>query len=237
LGRIFFRDRDSLLLAAKAIVLAGLSYLPICMVELIAGPQLYYHIYGYEPYRWIGAQRYIGFRPVGFLEDGNQLGIWLATAALLATALWIRGLGVRNLRIPLKSAALLLVAVTLLCQSLGSILLLAVLGPVTWFSRRSSLRIAITTLLCGVLLFIGLQFAHVVPWREMARTNPFAHSIASDLRSIGRNSLGWRLGRDERQVGAASRKPILGLGFRRMELVAEWRHSVMGSLDARLRYV
>jgi hypothetical protein len=212
LGRIFFRDRDSLLLAAKAIVLAGLSYLPICLVELITGPQFYFHIYGYEPFRWTGAQRYVGFRPIGFLEDGNQLGIWIATSALLATALWIRKLGVRSLRLPLKWAALLLVAVTLLCQSLGSILLLAVLGPVTSFSRRSSLRIAITTLLCGVLLFIGLQFAHVVSWQEIARTNPFAHSVANDLRSIGRNSLGWRLGRDERQVGVALRKPLFGSG-------------------------
>jgi hypothetical protein len=211
-GRIFFRDRNSLLLAAKAIVLGGVSYLPICLLELFTGPQLYSHVYGYEPFRWIGAQRYVGFRPVGFLEDGNQLGIWMATSALLATALWIRGLGVRNLRIPLKWAALLLVAVTLFCQSLGSILLLAVLGPVTSFSRRSSLRITITTLLCGALLFIALQFGHVVRWREIARTNSLAHSIASNLRSIGRNSLGWRLARDEGQVGVALRKPFFGSG-------------------------
>jgi hypothetical protein len=99
LGRLFFRDRDSLLLVAKAIVLEDLSYLPICLLELFTGPQLYFHISGYEPFRWTGAQRYVGFRPIGFLEDGNQLGIWMATSALLATAFWIRRLEVRNLRL------------------------------------------------------------------------------------------------------------------------------------------
>lgn len=212
MGRLFFCDSDSLALAAKAIVFAGIVYLPICLLEFFTGPQLYFHIYGYQPYRWVGAARYIRFRPIGFLEDGNQLGIWMATSALVAAALSIRKLGYRILRLPLKWVAVSLISVTLLCQSAGSILLLALLGPVAALGRRSSLRAAITVLLFGVLLFAGLQFARVVPWREAAQTNPVAHSIASGLRSIGRNSLGWRLGRDERQTGAALHKPFLGSG-------------------------
>ncbi|MGB8097271.1 MAG: hypothetical protein WCF17_08945, partial [Terracidiphilus sp.] len=212
LGRLFFCDSDSLLLAAKAIVFAGIVYLPICLLELFTGPQLYSHIYGYQPFRWIGAARYLGFRPIGFLEDGNQLGIWMATSALVAAVLSIRKLGYRILGLPLKWVAPLLISATLLCQSAGSILLLALLGPVTAFGRRSPLRIATTVLLFGVLLFTGLQFARVVPWREIAQTNPFAHSIASGLRSIGRKSLGWRLGRDEGQAGTALRKPFFGSG-------------------------
>jgi hypothetical protein len=78
---------DSLLLAAKAFVIAGMAYVPICLMEIFTGPQLYALLYGYQPHRWIGAQRYFGFRLIGLLEDGNQLGIWMPTSALIA--IWL----------------------------------------------------------------------------------------------------------------------------------------------------
>ena len=49
-------------------------------------------------------------------------------------------------------------------------------------------------------------------WREIAQSNPAAHAIANDLRSIGRESFGWRLGRDESQMGTALHKPLFGSG-------------------------
>src|ERR1700728_3918640 len=82
LGRTYFSDGESLLLAAKAYVVAGVAYVPICLMEICVGPQLYAILYGYQPYRWVGAERYFGYRPIGLLEDGNQLGIWMAVATL-----------------------------------------------------------------------------------------------------------------------------------------------------------
>lgn len=212
LGRHCFSDRQSLLLAARAIMVAGILYSPICLFELFAGPQLYAHLYGYQPYRWIGATRYFGFRPIGFLEDGNQLGIWMASSAMIATALWARGLALRVLGMPVKWAAILLIGVTLLCQSVGSILLLALLLPLACFSHRRSLRIGIAVFLLGAALYTGLQLSHHIRWREISQTNPIAHSIATKLRDWGRKSLGWRLGRDEAQAIIATRKPLLGYG-------------------------
>ena len=87
MGRLYFSDTESLRLAAKAFVIAGLAYVPVCLLEVVTGPRIYAALYGYQPYRWIGAQRYLGFRPVGLLEDGNQLGIWMATSALIAIGL------------------------------------------------------------------------------------------------------------------------------------------------------
>ncbi len=91
-GRVYFTDTVSLRMAAKAFVIAGMAYVPICLIEIFTGPQIYAHLYGYQPYRWIGAERYVGFRPIGLLEDGNQLGIWMATSALIAIWLWRRRL-------------------------------------------------------------------------------------------------------------------------------------------------
>ena len=57
LGRLYFSDTASLRLAAKAFVIAGLLYVPICLFEVFAGPQIYAHLYGYQPYRWVRTQR------------------------------------------------------------------------------------------------------------------------------------------------------------------------------------
>ena len=212
LGRHFFRDRQALLLAARAIVLAGLLYIPVCLVEIFAGPQLYFHLYGYQPFRWVGAHRYVGFRPIGFLEDGNQLGIWMASATLVAVALWAQRETPRIARIPIRWVALSLVAVTVMCQSAGAIVLLAVLLPLALFGRRHSLRTGMAVLLGAAMLFIALQFAHLIPWHELAQSNPIARDIANRLRSAGRGSFGWRLGRDESQMSIALRDPLFGSG-------------------------
>ena len=211
-GRLFLRDQESLLLLTYAIVAAGLLYIPICILELFTGPQVYFHIYGYEPFRWIGAPRYFGFRPIGFLEDGNQLGVWMATSALVAFSLWAHRSVGRILGIPARWAALSLAAVTLLCQSAGSILLLVLLLPLAIKSRRDLIRVTIATLLGGVVLFITLQLTHVVSWREIAHSNPVTHAIVNGLRNMGRESFAWRLGRDESQMGAALHKPLFGSG-------------------------
>jgi hypothetical protein len=68
---VIISDRQSWLLAYRAIVVAGLLYPPIYLNELFTGPQLYAHLYGYQPYCWIGAIRYLGFHLIELLEDGN----------------------------------------------------------------------------------------------------------------------------------------------------------------------
>ncbi len=112
-GRVYFTETVSLRMAAKAFVIAGMAYVPICLIEIFTGPQIYAHLYGYQPYRWIGAERYVGFRPIGLLEDGNQLGIWMATSALIAIWLWRRRLVAAIFGIPIAWISGILLVVTL----------------------------------------------------------------------------------------------------------------------------
>jgi hypothetical protein len=212
LGRFYLYDRDSLLLLAKAIALAGLVYIPICVVELFSGPQIYSRLYGYQPFQWIGAHRYFGFRPIGFLEDGNQLGIWMASAASVTLAALVLQTRMTAFKIPLKWVAFSLLAVTLMCQSVGSILALGITLLLILLCKRFPLRLTLTTLLCGILFFTSLQILHVVPWRELGENNPTARSIAKSLSQAGRRSLGWRLARDEKQASIARHKPVFGSG-------------------------
>jgi hypothetical protein len=212
IGRLYFSDTESLRLAVKALVVAGLAYVPVCLTEIFIGPQIYAHLYGYQPYRWVGADRYLGFRPVGLLEDGNQLAIWMATSTLLAIWLWRRRLVDRILGIPIAGVSAVLLVVTLLCQSAESILVLLCLLPFV-FVRKSSLpRAVVAIFLLGALGYMSLRLANVISLRMLVKQNAVAHSAEDFLRSIKRQSFGWRLSEDEKHVGVALEKPLLGYG-------------------------
>ena len=212
IGRTYFSDTGALRQAAKAFVIAGLLYVPICLIEIGTGPQFYAHIYGYLPYRWIGAHRYFGYRPVGLLENGNQLGIWMATSTLIAIWFWAKRIIDHVLGIPIAVVALTLLITTILCQSAGSILLLIALLPFVFVSHRNFPRAIAIFVVCGIVFFAGLRLTNVVSLRNLAHNNHAAHAFAGFLRKIGKGSLGWRLGQDERHVSIALARPILGYG-------------------------
>jgi len=212
LGRLYFSDDESLLLFAKACIVGGVCYVPICLVELCTGPQLYAFVYGYQPYRWIGAERYLGFRPIGMMEDGNQLGIWMAAATLIAFALLVRQPKSRILGIPLGWVAAGLTCTTLCCQSVGSILLLLLLLPFTMMRRLTILRRAVATIVIGAAVFVLIRMTGLVPLRALANKNGLLHSIVDVLRHFGRQSLAWRLSRDESFIKVALHSPFLGSG-------------------------
>ena len=212
LGRLYFSDTASLRLAAKAFVIAGLLYVPICLIEVCIGPQIYTHLYGYQPYRWVRTQRYIGYRPIGLLETGTQLGIWMATSALIAVWLWLRRSVDRILGMPTVWTAVILCCATLLCQSGGAIILLIALLPFVFVSRRYFPRVMAILLVAGILLFAGLRLTNAVSVRTLMGRNPVVHSTATFLKKIGRGSLMLRLEHDERTVDLALEEPILGSG-------------------------
>ncbi|MBV8674845.1 MAG: hypothetical protein JOZ33_15565 [Acidobacteriaceae bacterium] len=210
LGRIYFSDTASLRLAAKAFVIAGLLYVPVCLIEIAMGPQIYAHLYGYQPYRWVRAQRYIGYRPIGLLETGTQLGIWMSTSALVAVWLWLRRTVDRVLGIPAGWAAGILLATTLLCQSGGSVVLLLALLPFVFVSRRYFPRICAVLLVFGIVLFAGLRLTNAMSVRTLLKRSAMMRSGAAFLKNIGRGSLMMRLDSDERTVDLALAQPILG---------------------------
>jgi hypothetical protein len=211
-GRLYFSDTESMLLAAKAFVIGGMAYVPICLIEFFPGPQIYAHLYGYQPYQWIGAQRYLGFRPVGLLEDGNQLGIWMATSTLIAIWLWRRGTVKEILGVPIAWTGIILLMVTLLCQSVGSIVIFVGVLPFLFLRQRYVARVLTATVLLAILALTSLRLANVVSVRALAAHNRAAIATARFLREIGRNSFGWRLAQDEKHVGVALERPVLGSG-------------------------
>ena len=213
IGRLYFTDTQSLRLAAKAFVIGGLAYIPFCIFEIFKGPQIYALIYGYQPFQMLGAERYFGlYRPIGLLENGNQLGVWMATATLIAMWLWARKTARSVLGIPILIVALSLLIVTICCQSTGAILLLLALIPFVFVDPRYLSRTVSIVLVVGILAFAALRIANIGSLQDLVNHNATAHAVADSLKRMGKGSLEWRLSQDDHNIDNALGLPILGYG-------------------------
>ena len=88
LGRLYFASRRRPAPARQGHWCCRRSAcLPFSLVEGALGPVVYDAVYETHPFRADGAVRYVGFRPLGFFEHGNQFGLWISLGAL--AALWL----------------------------------------------------------------------------------------------------------------------------------------------------
>ena len=139
LGRVYFCGYDGGRRLLTAIV-AGLAVIaPIALIESILGPKVYGWFYELHPFRFDGEQRYVGFRPLAFFENGNQYGIWVAATALAAIWLWQTAPDPR-LRGRLAAIAVLGLAIALMSQSVGAILILGAGLALLWAMSRPLTR-------------------------------------------------------------------------------------------------
>lgn len=216
MGRAYLTDVASQGRFALALAAAGLAYLPICLWEIVEGPTVYRLFYGLHPYEFEGASRLLGHRPLGFMEHGNQLGTGMASSALAATWLWASGVMKRPGGIPGGPLAGVLIALTVLCQSHASIVLLGLCLTPLLVGRvgrgRSVWKIAgVLVLVLGVLV-IGLEAA-----RRGFSPSAIRADAAGFFRGISKSSFTWRLARTEEFLPVALQRPVLGWGR------ADWR--------------
>ncbi len=125
LGRVYFDSFRSLFTLAKAILIGGLVYVPLCLIEIRMSPQLYLWVYGFRP-RNFNAARYGGWRPNVFLEEGLELGMWMTVASLLGIWLWYSGAWKKSWGLAAGPLLCVLLGTTVLCRSTGALLLLAI---------------------------------------------------------------------------------------------------------------
>jgi hypothetical protein len=212
IGRLYFFDPAGLNVLAREIVAGALAYLPLCAIEFVIGPRLYEILYGFHPYRTPGMVRYIGYRPVVFLADGNELGIWLAASSLTAAWLWRSGQLPRFWGMPGWIVASLLVAQAVLSQSAGAVFLLlaglAMLELVRWVDRPWPLVVPAVLLLA----LVGARAANLFDAKALAMKTGLGRRLIDASVKLDRQSFGWRLRVEERSVRVALERPVLGRG-------------------------
>ena len=211
MGRLYLGDNESLRRLGLALVLAGLVYVPLGLLEFLLRPFLYGLVYGPNPYQLEGADRFIGYRPLVFLEHGNQLGIWIATAAVAAVWLWSSERMSEVAGIPGGVAVAVLLTASLVFQSHTALFLVLAVLALLLPARRSLYfpRRVYAAMVAGLLL-LALTAASVVVAAEGANWPALRLKVRGAFQSIGKTSFTWRLARSEEDLDRIAQRPALG---------------------------
>jgi hypothetical protein len=209
LGRIYFTTVDGQRLLARAMTASALACLPFSVIEGIVGPMLYDHVYETHPLRADGAERYLGFRPLGFFEDGNQFGIWIALSAL--AALWL-AVALRDERFAARrrTAATVVVVMALAAQSLGALLMLAIGAAFLGTCRFLRPRATVIVLLAGLAIGGAIYVSGIVPVMRIGKDTVVGRQVVDAFRSVGRGSFAWRISQDQKLLADARENIVLG---------------------------
>jgi hypothetical protein len=211
LGRIYFSTPENQRLLLQGLVLSALICLPFSLIESVWGPALYGIFYEPHPFKFDGDVRYLGFRPMGFFEHGNQFGLWISLCALVAV--WWAYVAPQHA--DKRLAWLIASAVALMAlaaQSVGGILIfglgVAFLSACSLLRPRWMVATALSTLMLGGAIYVS----GVVPVNQLARDTALGQKVVSSLRAVGRGSLAWRISQDQKLLPAAMAQPAVGTG-------------------------
>jgi len=209
LGRLYFAHADGQRLLMQGLTASALACLPIALIEGFGRPGLLYElVYGAHPFRFDGAERYFGSRPLGFFENGNQYGLWMALCAVAAA--WLARTAAPTQRRPAVITAAVVVLMTLAAQSVGAIALMLLGLGLLFGSRFVSLRHLTIAALAGSVLVGAVYFSGVVPVREIATQTRAGRAVVDTFKGVGRGSFTWRVSQDQKLLPLALAHPVAG---------------------------
>ena len=124
-GRAVFGDARGLHELAKAMLAGAVVYVPLCLFEVRMSPQLHTWVYGWHQHSFAQSIRMGGWRPTVFMDHGLMVATWMATGTLIA--MWfVHTRAARSVvGLPIRTATATLFATTILCKSMGAVVLLA----------------------------------------------------------------------------------------------------------------
>ncbi|HEX6810704.1 MAG TPA: O-antigen ligase domain-containing protein [Planctomycetota bacterium] len=156
-GRVLFRDLGGIDKLARGLFIGGLVYVPFCLYEVRMSPQLHATVYGFAQHSFNQHMRGGGYRPLVFMEHGLMVGLWMAAASIAGFSLWRYG-GLRRLfGMPVLPLLLLLGGTTVLCKSLGALVLMGVGIAAVVALRRTGGALPGYTLMAVPAVFVGAR--------------------------------------------------------------------------------
>lgn len=203
LARAFIVKESDLRDVLWAVLWGALAYSLPMLLEVRLSPQINIWVYGFFQHSFEQMMRGEGFRPIVFLYHGLWAAFLAATGLFAASALLRDGEGRRT--VAMAVAVVWLLALLVLCKSLGSLLYGIVIGPVILFTpARLQVRLAAILALL-TLLYPILRGADLVPVERIL-------ALAESVDPARAQSLGFRLGNEEVLLDHAEQRQLLGWG-------------------------
>ncbi|MHC4823540.1 MAG: hypothetical protein ACYTEP_05930, partial [Planctomycetota bacterium] len=137
LGRLHFRTKEQLYDLARLLFLGGLIYLPLCIFEVRMSPMLHNLLYGFHQHDFVQTVRGSFYRPMVFLQHGLMVAMWIGMTTYLGWVLTSVGAGARILNLSPRIWPPIMALTLVMMQSLGAVLLLAMVGAITLFSKAT----------------------------------------------------------------------------------------------------
>ena len=206
IGRIYLNDAHALRELAMGIFIGGLVYVPLCQYEMRMSPQLHRIIYGFHQHVFYQHMRLGGYRPIVFMQHGIMVATWMASASLAGAWLWATGV-LKRMRFPAGPwLVLALLATTLLCKSIGAIVLLLVGLISLLFIKRYRTRVPILCLILVAPIYVVVRATGLWTGSQSVSTARFLTTEAAA------ESLAYRIHNEDRLSARALERPVFGWG-------------------------
>jgi hypothetical protein len=209
LARLYFSRPEGQWLLLRALTYSALACLPFSLYEGVFGPDAYGLTFEVHPFRADGAERYLGFRPIGFFEHGNQFGIWVSLCALLAVWRCVVLPPGRYRHIALAVAALS-VLMALAAQSVGALLLMGAGGALLSSSQLIRTRLVVFGTLGALMLSAAVYTSGVIPINQIGKGTAWGQTVVNAFRAAGRGSFTWRISQDQKLLAEIKAHPVVG---------------------------
>lgn len=204
MGRCYFHDFDGLHELARGVFVAGLVYMPLCLIEVRFAPRLHLLVYGAHAHSFVQTLRMGGFRPTVFMQHGLMVGLFMSGATSIGFWLWLTGRMKVLWGVPAVVWVLLMVVTTVLCKSAGAMALLAMALAVMASIFYLNLRVGVIVLLVISPLYIVTRSVNVWTGDEVV-------SVAEDLFGEQRaGSLSGRMRNEDIFNKKAAERPWFG---------------------------
>ncbi len=209
LARLYFAHAEGQWLMLRALTYSALACLPFSLYEGLKGPVAYGFLYEAHPFSADGAERYFGFRPLGFFEHGNQFGMWVSMCALVAV--WRRAAlpPGRSRKIALV-AAIVAVSMAVAAQSIGSLLLMIVGVMLLSSSQFVRTRLVVLVTMGTITLSAAVYASGVIPINHIGKGTAWGQSVVNMFRAAGRGSFTWRISQDQKLLAEIRANPVVG---------------------------
>ena len=204
LGRALFRNPDEARDLLRALAIAGLVYLPFCLVELRFSPQFHVWVYGFRQHAFNQSIRGDSYRPMVFMAHGLALAM-LYVAAVISAITLSRMRVTLFKRFSASKAALVLTGLLAILNSAGALIYGLISVPLLLLRPKTVLRVA-CFLACIVAVYPVLRATDIFPSKALVDVAArFSHQRASSLR--------FRFENEDVLLKKALERPLFGWGW------------------------